>query len=260
LATGGSSYPATGSTGDGYKLAQQIGHKINPILPALVPLTTSNSFVPMFNGLNLKNIRINVYLNGVKTESVFGEMEFYEYGLTGPLILTLSRKYTENIANKVKVIFSFDLKPALDEKKLDARIIRDLNEFGKLKIHEILRKLIPIALIPACVSDCKLSPMKIGNQINSEERKRILMWLKDFQIEITGYRSLKESIITKGGIDTNEIFSKTMESKLIENLFFAGEVIDIDANTGGYNLQIAFSTGWLAGRIACGRIEQRQSD
>ena len=254
LATGGSSYPATGSTGDGYKLSKFVGHKINTVMPALVPLTTTNSYAPMLTGLKLKNIRINVFLNDKQTESVFGEMEFYEHGLTGPLIITLSRKYIENITNKDKLVFSFDLKPALDDNKLDARLVRDFNEFGKLKLHEILRKLIPIALIPACVSECKLSPMKTGNQISSEERGRIKNWLKDFRIEITGHRSFEEAIITKGGIDTNEIDSKNMESKLIQNLFLAGEVIDIDANTGGYNLQIAFSTGWLAGQAVLGKI------
>ena len=248
LASGGKSYPATGSTGDGYNLATSIGHSISKIQPALVPLTTSNSFVPSFSGLNLKNIRINVFVNDKKTESVFGEMEFYKHGLSGALILSLSRKYVSKIIAQEKVVFSFDLKPALDNKKLDARLIRDLNEFGKLKLHEILRKLIPIALIPACVAECKLSPMKIGNQISSNERNRILEWLKDFRIEINGHRPFTEAIITKGGVITDEINSKTMESKIIKNLYFAGEIIDVDANTGGYNLQIAFSTGWLAGQ------------
>lgn len=247
IATGGASYPLTGSTGDGYKMAKSIGHKVIQSRPALVPLVTSGNIAPKLQGLSLKNINAVVWVDGKKTDEEFGEMLFTHYGLTGPIILSLSRKVVDYVDQKKKVIISIDLKPALDDKKLDARLLRDFDENGKKLFHNIARLWLPSSMVPVCSELLKIPLDKPVNQLSSEERKRIRLWLKDFRFEVTGYRGFDEAIITAGGVETKEINPKTMESKLIKNLYFAGEIIDLDADTGGYNLQIAFSTGWMAG-------------
>ena len=247
VATGGMSYPATGSTGDGYKLATDAGHSIINIRPALVPLETSGDIAPQLQGLSLKNVKVNVWLDGKKQGEAFGEMMFTHFGLTGPIILTLSRRFSQEIYDKKPLIFAIDLKPALDDQKLDARLLRDLNEHGKMKFQTVLKLLLPGKLADIAADLLKISPDKLCNQINGDERKRIRLWLKDFRFTVTGSRSFAEAIITSGGVDVKEIDPKTMQSKLVQGLYFAGEVMDLDANTGGYNLQIAFSTAWLAG-------------
>ncbi len=247
IATGGMSYPATGSTGDGYKLATDAGHRIINVRPALVPLETVGDIAPQLQGLSLKNVKVNVWMDGKKQGEAFGEMMFTHFGLTGPIILTLSRKFSQEIFDKKPLVFAIDLKPALDDQKLDARLLRDLNEHGKMKFHTVLKLLLPGKLADIAADLLKISGDKLCNQINAEERKRIRLWLKDFRFTITGTRSFAEAIITSGGVDVKEIEQKTMQSKLVQGLYFAGEVMDLDANTGGYNLQIAFSTAWLAG-------------
>jgi predicted Rossmann fold flavoprotein len=248
IATGGKSYPATGSTGDGYELAKQAGHTITQPQPALVPLVTREDYASKLQGLGLKNINAVVWVNGKKTREEFGELMFAHYGLTGPVILTLSRHVVEEISAGNKVEIGIDLKPALDEKKLDARLLRDLDAHGKKQVENIFRLWLPSSLIPVFLDILEMDGRKLCNQLGGKERKKILLLMKDFRFTITGHPGFKEAIITAGGIPTTEIQSKTMESKLVKNLFFAGEVIDLDANTGGFNLQIAWSTGWLAGQ------------
>ncbi len=248
IATGGKSYPATGSTGDGYELAKQAGHTITQPQPALVPLVTREDYASKLQGLGLKNINAVVWVNGKKSQEEFGELMFAHYGLTGPVILTLSRYVVEELSKGKNVEISIDLKPALDEKKLDARLLRDLDAHGKKQVENIFKLWLPSSLIPVFLEILELDGKKLCNQLGGKERKKILLLMKDFRFAITGHPGFKEAIITAGGVPTTEIQSKTLESKLVKNLFFAGEVIDLDANTGGFNLQIAWSTGWLTGQ------------
>jgi len=250
LAAGGASYPATGSTGDGYSLAEPLGHAIIPIRPALVPLETKGNIAPRLQGLSLKNVRCTVWVEGRKKADDFGEMLFTHFGLSGPVILTLSLFAVDALDLGKKTVFSIDLKPALDHQKLDARLIRDFAFFKKSKFHTILKEYLPSSLIPVCLDMTAISPAKHGGEITSEERKRFRLWLKDFAFEIIAHRGFEEAIITAGGVDTQMVNPHTMESRLVKGLFFAGEILDIHADTGGYNLQAAFSTGWLAGRSA----------
>lgn len=247
LATGGKSYPATGSNGDGYELAKQVGHQIETVRPALVPLETAGNVAQQLQGLNLKNVKAAVWVNDKKVAEDFGEMLFTHFGLSGPIILTLSRIVVDALIENNKVDITIDLKPALDEQKLDNRLIRDLNEHGKKKIGNIFRYWLPSTMVPVFLDLLELDPEKACHQVSSKERKKIRHLLKNLTFQITNHRSFKEAIITAGGISTKEISSKTMESKLVKGLYFAGEMIDVDAETGGYNLQIAYSTGWLAG-------------
>ena len=248
LATGGKSYPATGSNGEGYELARLVGHTITNVRPALVPLETGGNVAQQLQGLTLKNVRATVWVNDKKRGDDFGEMIFTHFGLSGPIILTLSRIIVDELHQKNKVEVSIDLKPALDEQKLDARLLRDLDEAGKKNISNLFKNWLPASMIPVFMNILGIDPGKEGHQVSSKERKRIRNLMKDFRFDIKGHRSFKEAIITAGGIPTSEITSKTMESKLVSGLYFAGEMIDLDAETGGYNLQIAYSTGWLAGR------------
>jgi len=256
LATGGKSYPATGSNGEGYELARQVGHSIENVRPALVPLETEGNTAQKLQGLTLKNVRTVVWVNDKKLGEDFGEMIFTHFGLSGPIILTLSRLVVDELYKNNKVEISIDLKPALDDQKLDKRLIRDLNEHGKKKIINIFRYWLPSSMVPVFIDLLELDPEKVCHQISSKERKQIRYLLKNLRFRITNHRSFKEAIITAGGISTNEISSKTMESKLVAGLYFAGEMIDLDAETGGYNLQIAYSTGWLAGN-SCMKIVNR---
>jgi predicted Rossmann fold flavoprotein len=247
LATGGKSYPATGSSGDGYELAKQAGHSVVPARPALVSLETEGNVAQKLQGLNLKNAKAVVWVNGKKAGDDFGEMLFTHFGLSGPIILTLSRIVVDELQKKNNVEITIDLKPALDEKKLDNRLIRDLNEHGKKKLGNIFRNWLPSSMIPVFIELLEIDSEKECHQVSSAERKKIRYLLKNLRFKITGHRSFKEAIITAGGIPTKDIYPKTMESKFIKGLYFAGEIIDLDAETGGYNLQIAWSTGWTAG-------------
>lgn len=247
IATGGASYPATGSTGAGYRLASSASHTIIPIRPALVPLITGGNNAKKLQGLGLKNVLVKVIIDGKKKKEDFGEMLFTHFGLSGPVILTLSRIIVDALHEKQKVLISIDLKPALDDQKLDARLLRDFSEHGKQQFQSILKGLLPQKMIPVCVEETNIEPDKTGNHITALERKKLRLWLKDFRFEVTDHRSFYEAVITAGGVSTKEINPKTMESKLVRGLYFAGEVIDIDGETGGFNLQAAFSTGWLAG-------------
>jgi hypothetical protein len=250
LALGGSSYPGTGSTGDGYRLARKLGHSVREPAPSLVPMLTAGNIAQQLQGLTLKNVNASVFIEGKKAGEMFGEMLFTHFGLSGPIILSMSRQFNRTILENRKVEISIDLKPALEPEKLDRRLLRDLSEHSKMHLKGILKRLLPSSLIPVCIEVLRLDPEKQASQVTAEERKRIRNWLKDFRFQVTGLRGFNEAIVTSGGVSTREIDPKTMESKLIKNLYFAGEIIDLDANTGGYNLQIAFSTGWLAGWAA----------
>jgi predicted Rossmann fold flavoprotein len=252
IATGGRSYPATGSTGDGYELASKVGHNIENVRPALVPLETDGNLAQSLQGLNLKNVKAVVWSNGKKMGEDFGEMIFTHFGLSGPIILTLSRIVVDELQKKNSVEITVDLKPALDEQKLDNRLQRDLNEHGKKKLSNIFKLWLPSTMIPVFIKELNFDAEKECHQVSGKERKQIRNMMKNLKFKVHKNRTFQEAIITAGGIPTNEIASKTMQSKIIEGLFFAGEIIDVDAETGGYNLQIAYSTGWLAGDSAVG--------
>ncbi|MEA1921384.1 MAG: NAD(P)/FAD-dependent oxidoreductase [Pseudomonadota bacterium] len=258
LATGGASYPLTGSTGDGYRLAMNVGHNIIPPRPALVPLTyasTSEKFnSEKLAGLSLRNVAVRLLINNKKVREVFGELLFTEDGISGPAVLTLSGAAVDALKNQDEVCFSLDLKPALDEKKLEARLLRDFQSRGKESLDSLLRGLLPKEMVAFCLDSNKISPQQQGHQVTAKERKRLRAWLKDCRLPISGHRPLAEAIITAGGVDTKEIDPKTMASRQIKNLFFAGELLNIQADTGGYNLQAAFSTGHLAGKAAAKKI------
>jgi len=247
LATGGNSYPATGSNGEGYELAKQVGHSVERVRPALVPVETAGQTAQKLQGLNLKNVKAVIWSNDKKIGEDFGEMIFTHFGLSGPIILTLSRIVVDELHKNNKVKITIDLKPALDDQKLDKRLLRDLNEHGKKRVGNIFRNWLPASMIPVFIDVLGLDPEKECHQVSSKERKQIRLMMKNLSFTVTKNRSFKEAIITAGGIPTNEISPKTMESKVVKGLYFAGEIIDVDAKTGGYNLQIAYSTGWLAG-------------
>lgn len=253
IATGGASYPGTGSTGDGYRMAKAVGHTIIPIRPALVPLETSGDTAARLQGLSLKNVRVRILVDGKKSAEAFGEMLFTHFGLSGPIILTLSKVVVDALGDRKEVLLSIDLKPAMENTILDARLQRDLNAQGKKQYRTILKGLLPQKLIPVCVESTGIPPEKPAHQITSQERKNLLSWLKDFRFDIRGHRSFSQAIVTAGGVHTREVDPRSMASRKVAGLYFAGEVLDIDADTGGYNLQAAFSTGWLAGRSAASR-------
>ncbi len=254
IATGGLSYPGTGSTGDGYELAKQAGHKITPLLPSLVPLEIHEGFCSELMGLSLRNTAIKVVdtENGKTVYTDFGEMLFTHFGVSGPMILSASAHIRDMKSGRYKIYI--DLKPALTEEQLDARILRDFSENTNKNFINALNSLLPKKLVPVIV---KLSGIGLStkvNQITKEQRKALVRLLKGMCITVTAFRPVAEAIITSGGIDISQINPKTMESKLVEGLYFAGEVIDADAYTGGFNLQIAFSTGRLAGLSAAEEI------
>lgn len=250
LATGGASYPGTGSTGDGYRLAASVGHTIVPIRPALVPLEIEGDVPSRLQGLSLRNVNVRFFHKDDVFAEAFGEMLFTHFGVSGPIVLSQSRKVVDALREGWPVELSIDLKPALDDAKLDARLLRDLDAHGKRQFQTILKDLLPRKLIPVCIDLVGISARKPAHQISAGERQRLRTWLKDFRLSVTGHRSFKEAIVTAGGVDLREVDPRTMGSKLVDGLYFAGEVLDLDADTGGYNLQAAFSTGWLAGKSA----------
>ena len=245
ICTGGMSYQSTGSTGDGYKLAESVGHSVTDIEPALISLVASNGFVPKLQGLSLRNISIKLLDGEKEIYSDFGEMLFTHYGVSGPVILSASSHMTHPKEHNYKIVI--DLKPALDEQTLDKRIQRDFAENTNKDFINSLSKLLPNKLIPVIVKLSGIEPSEKVNQITKAQRQNLVSLLKNFTVNISDFRPINEAIITSGGVDVKEINPKTMGSKIIDNLFFAGEVIDVDAYTGGFNLQVAFSTGYLCG-------------
>lgn len=243
LATGGKSYPQTGSDGSGYVIAEKAGHTISEIVPSLVPFETYEDTSALM-GLSLKNVKVTVKTGEKTVFDDFGEMLFAHYGLTGPLILSSSCHIGKN-PDGAKV--SIDLKPALDEKTLDARILRDFSKFINKNFENSLSELLPNKMIDYVVKKSGIDPYKKVNEITKEERKKLLDTIKNLTFTVKKYRPVSEAIVTSGGVNVKEINASTMESRIVKNLYFAGEVIDVDAYTGGFNLQIAFSTGRLAG-------------
>ena len=255
LTTGGKSYPVTGSTGDGYKITEKLGHTITPLKPSLVPLICeedSKKICQDMQGLSLRNVAIKVKHENKIIYEDFGEMLFTHYGLSGPIILSASAiliryKNIEKLLKSNKIKIFIDLKPALDEEKLDNRILRDFEELKNKQFKNSLEKLLPRKMINTIIEIIGINPEKRINEITKEERKKLVKILKNFELNINGFRKIEEAIITKGGINVKEINPRTMESKIIKALYFAGEIIDLDAFTGGFNLQIAWSTGYVAG-------------
>lgn len=250
LAMGGASYPGTGSSGDGFRLAKEAGHPMIEMRPALVPLVAKGKIPASLQGLSLKNVSVKILVEGKKKAGAFGELLFTHFGLSGPTILTLSLVAVDALREGKRVAASIDLKPALSHPRLDARLLRDLDAHGKRKFQTMLQGLLPRKLIPVCMDLTGIPPEKIVSQIDSSERKRLRTWLKDFRLEITGHRGFREAVITAGGVDTRKLDPKTMSSRLMKGLFFAGEVLDLQGDTGGYNLQAAFTTGLAAGLSA----------
>ncbi len=245
LATGGKSYPLTGSDGGGYELSKRVGHTIIEPKPSLIPVVTNEKWVADLMGLSLKNIEISVFdEKNKKIYTDFGEMLFTHFGLSGPVILSASAHMRD--IDKKKYTVSIDLKPALDFSRLDKRICRDFEEFKNKHLINALDNLLPKALIPVIISLSQIDAHKAVNSITKEERQRLLECIKALKLTVKGFRPIDEAIITSGGVKVSEINPSTMESKLVENLYFAGEIIDVDAYTGGFNLQIAYSTGYLA--------------
>ena len=247
LATGGSSYPGTGSTGDGYKMADKIGHKVVTPLPALVPLELEEEWVKDLQGLSLRNVRVTLFADEKKITDMFGEMLFTHFGVSGPIILSLSRKTAQLLEEGSFVELMIDLKPALSFEQLDARVLRDFEKYQRKEMKNALKDLLPGRLIPPVLDGAYIEPDRMVNSITKEERHRLVNVLKGLLVTVTKTRPIAEAIVTAGGVDVKEINPKTMESKLIKNLYFAGEVVDVDAYTGGYNLQVAFSMGAAAG-------------
>ena len=247
IATGGSSYPGTGSTGDGYKMADKIGHKVVTPLPALVPLELEEEWVKDLQGLSLKNVRVTLFADEKKIMDMFGEMLFTHFGVSGPIILSLSRKTAQLLDEDSFVELMIDLKPALTFEQLDARVLRDFEKYQRKEMKNALKDLLPGRLIPPVLDGAYIEPDRMVNSITKEERHRLVNVLKGLLVTVTKTRPIAEAIVTAGGVDVKEINPKTMESKLIKNLYFAGEVVDVDAYTGGYNLQAAFSMGAAAG-------------
>ena len=254
LATGGKSYPLTGSDGAGYKMAEKLGHTINPPVGSLVPLTAEQELCQSLQGLSLRNVKIKIK-DTEKNKNIyedFGEMLFTHFGVSGPTIMSgsahlLRYKNLDSLLKDEKIKLVIDLKPALDSNALDMRIRRDFEEFKNKEFKNSLEKLLPQKLIPVIIQLSGIKSQKRVNEITREERLKLVNLIKNFEVVITGFRPVEEAIVTAGGVSIKEINPKTMESKIVSGLYFAGEIIDVDAYTGGFNLQIAYSTGFTAG-------------
>ena len=256
LATGGASYPATGSTGDGYALARAAGHTITPIFPALVPLVTQEAWVKDVQGLSLRNVRASLYYAGKKEQEFFGEMLFTHFGVTGPIVLQMSRRVSELLTKRGGDLqLRLNLKPALTHEVLRERIERDFTKYERKQLRNAMVDLLPKRLIDVVLRAAQLSPDYVVGQISSKERERLACTLQELPLTITGTRPIAEAIVTAGGVATREIDPRTMESKLVKNLYFVGELVDVDAYTGGYNLQAAFSMGHAAGCYSVWNME-----
>ena len=249
LAAGGCTYSQTGSTGDGYRMAGALGHTLQPLRPSLVPLETEERYVRDLQGLSLKNVRAALLASGQKVEEEFGEMLFTHFGVSGPIILTLSGRAVDELG-RGKVELSIDFKPALSPEQVDRRLLREFEAGGKKKILNILPNLLPQRMIPVFLRRAELPPDRKGGEIPAEARKRMVDLLKDWRFTLRKARPMEEAIVTAGGVTVKEIHPATLESRILRGLYFCGEVIDIDGKTGGYNLQAAFSTGWAAGEAA----------
>lgn len=250
VSTGGLSYPTTGSTGAGYRLAAESGHTLVPQVPSLVPLVCGEPIPDELEGFALRNVSLLVTEpSGKKVCEHFGEMSFTSDGLTGPIVLSTSRLVSRRLQQGEKLIAHIDLKPALTAEQLDKRLINDLNQNGTRVFHDALRLWLPAEMVPLALQTLHIEYYKRLHQISGEERRRLLRFLKDLQLSLTGTRDYNEAIVTQGGVSLKEVDPKTLQSRLVKGLYFAGEVLDLDADTGGYNLQIAFSTAHAAGLV-----------
>ncbi len=250
LATGGASYNFTGSTADGINIAQKLGHRIEPLHPGLVPLETKGRAAYLLKGLTLKNIRLKFYTAKKEIVSEIGELLFTHFGVSGPLALTLSGKIGEWLLKKERVFLEIDLKPALSSEQLENRLLREFKANPKKSIKNTLKELLPLRMVEVFLGICGIDETKNTSQITQEERRNLVKFLKKFPLEVSGTRPLNEGMVTRGGVSLKDINPRTMESRIIKGLYFAGEIMDIDADTGGFNLQAAFSTGYLAGESA----------
>ncbi len=250
LCTGGVSYPRTGSDGDGHRLAREVGHTVTPLIPSLIPLTSADKDCAALQGLSLKNVSLSVVRTdtGKTVYEDFGEMMFTHFGMTGPMVLSASAHLSDVKAGKYRA--EINLKPALDEKTLDGRILSDFAKYRNKDFLNALSDLLPQKMIPVVIARSGISPRKKVNSVTKEERRALVETIRRFSVSIDGFRPITEAIVTRGGVAVNEVNPKTMESKLVAGLYLAGELLDVDAYTGGYNLQIAFSTGALAGASA----------
>lgn len=250
LATGGFSYQTTGSNGEGYKMAESLGHTVKTLRPSLVPIVTGETWVPDLQGLSLKNVELKLVNEKKVLYKELGEMLFTHFGISGPLVLSASSVYCDELEKNSNCMIYIDLKPGLSMEQLDKRLLKDFDENKNKHFKNSLDELLPQKLIPVIVKLSEIEPDKQVNEVSKEERKRLLELLKALPVTPVGLRGFNEAIITRGGINIKEINASTMESKLIKNLYFAGEMIDVDALTGGFNLQIAWSTGYLAGALS----------
>lgn len=246
IATGGISYRSTGSTGDGYRFARETGHQVTELSPSLVPLETEEKYPAQMQGLSLRNVEVAIADGKKELYRDFGEMMFTHFGVTGPLILSASTVIQKRLKEH-PLQLKIDLKPALDEQQLDARILREFEAGKNKQFKNVLGSLYPAKMLPVMIERSKIQPERAVHEITKEERQRLVALTKSFPLTITALRDYNEAIITRGGVSVKEVFPATMESKLVENLYFAGEVLDLDAVTGGYNLQIAWATGYAAG-------------
>ncbi len=246
LATGGKSYSSTGSTGDGFVFAEQLGHKIEEPVPSLVPMTVLEDYCMQMQGLSLRNVQATIREGGKVIFEEFGEMLFTHFGVSGPLMLSASSVVNDRLRKK-NLSLTIDLKPALSEEQLDARILRDFEENKNRQFKNSVKGLLPAKMIPVVISLSGIDPEKKINGITKQERKKLVECIKAFPLTLTGLRGFNEAIITRGGVSVKQVDPSTMESKLVKGLYFAGEILDVDAYTGGFNLQIAWSTGYLAG-------------
>jgi len=256
--TGGKSYPSTGSTGDGFIWAKELGHRIKKLSPALVPIKIKENWVKDLQGLSLKNVEISIITGNKKQFSEFGECLFTHFGLSGPIILDISKRVGELLTSEKEVKMSLDLKPALEPVKLDERVQRDFRKFQNRSFKNSLYELLPRKLISVIIKLSGINPEKEVNNITKEERRNLVKLLKALEMTVMGLLGFDSAIITSGGISLKEIDDKTMRSKIIDNLFFAGEIIDVDGPTGGYNLQVCWSTGYLAGENAALKKTQKK--
>ncbi len=246
VATGGISYRTTGSTGDGYRFAREMGHQVTELSPSLVPLEVQEDYPGKLQGLSLKNVEVTILDGRKELYSGFGEMMFTHFGVTGPLILTASTVIQKKLREH-PLEMKINLKPALDEQQLDARFLREFDAAKNKQVKNVLGSVYPAKLVPVMLERCAVDPEKPVNHITKEERRKLLETTRDFSLTITALRDYNEAVVTRGGVSVKEIFPQTMESRLVGGLYFAGEVLDLDAVTGGYNLQIAWSTGYAAG-------------
>ncbi|MCQ9208173.1 MAG: NAD(P)/FAD-dependent oxidoreductase [Omnitrophica bacterium] len=247
ITTGALSYPGTGSMGEGYRIAEKLGHEIIPLKPALSPILIKERFTRDWQGIGLKNVHLTLFAGGKKIDERFGEMLFTHFGLSGPIILDISASAYDALQLKNEVTITINFEPALDYKKLNARLLREFKASPRKSIKNIFKNILPQGIIRRFLEYCSINGNKSTSQITTEERERLIKGLFGLRLTVKGVMPIKDGIVTRGGVNTKEINPKTMESRLVKGLFFAGEVIDIDAGTGGYNMQAAFSTGWVCG-------------